>query len=310
MRLLEILDDRERLRERRVAVLEHRHQARGLRCANWSRELLAAAAQQVHGYRGVVEPLEIERDAHAIGRGAAEIGVQTHAMKILRQMMCRQHAAPRFAEADARGAARLQAMAAQNDLIAVFQKAALLATRQAHGLLAAVRKLQQRAGLRGSGSRLRAGAQQIAAAQVAAVDGVVRQHLRDASSRHGGNCYCDRRVGAFPAARIAAVSISTSSWMSMAPRSPHRSTVQIGQAAGHRPLRAATGPKRLQRLECDDPGRNRGGEVLAQKGTQRLVFPGLQIARRPVVEQAQAEDMRTPPRRCRCASPSVIAARR
>jgi hypothetical protein len=53
-------------------------------------------------------------------------------------------------------------MAAQNDLIAVLQEAALLTVRQGQRLLAAARKLQQRAGLRRIGTRLRAGPQQIA----------------------------------------------------------------------------------------------------------------------------------------------------
>ena len=38
-----------------------------------------------------------------------------------------------------------------------------------------------------------------------------------------------------------------------------------------------------------DPGRDGAGEIFGQERTQRLVFPGLQIARRPVVEQHQAK---------------------
>ena len=71
---------------------------------------------------------------------------------------------------------------------------------------------------------------------------------------------------------------------------PHR--VQIRQGR-----RGAFGPrernaKRSQRLQRHDPRRNRRREILCQERPQRLVFPSLQIARRPVIEQAQAKDMR------------------
>ena len=35
----------------------------------------------------------------------------------------------------------------------------------------------------------------------------------------------------------------------------------------------------------------RGREALAEERTERLVFPGLYVARRPVVDQADAEDV-------------------
>ena len=47
-----------------------------------------------------------------------------------------------------------------------------------------------------------------------------------------------------------------------------------------------------QRLGRDGPGADRGGEALRQERPERLVFPGLQVARRPVVEQAKSGDMR------------------
>ena len=50
--------------------------------------------------------------------------------------------------------------------------------------------------------------------------------------------------------------------------------------------------KGRQCLQGDDPGRNRGREVLRQKRTQRLVFPRLNIARRPIVEQTQPKHVR------------------
>src|SRR5690606_41052649 len=50
--------------------------------------------------------------------------------------------------------------------------------------------------------------------------------------------------------------------------------------------------KRRERIERDDPRRDRRREVLGEEGTERLVRPGLAVARRPVVEQAEPEDMR------------------
>src|SRR5690606_35819305 len=39
------------------------------------------------------------------------------------------------------------------------------------------------------------------------------------------------------------------------------------------------------------PGRDAGQEILREEGTERLIFPGLEVARRPVVEQAIARDL-------------------
>ncbi len=51
------------------------------------------------------------------------------------------------------------------------------------------------------------------------------------------------------------------------------------------------GAKRRQRFECNDPWGDGGRKIFREKRAQRLVLPGLDIARRPVVEQAKAENM-------------------
>jgi hypothetical protein len=58
-------------------------------------------------------------------------------------------------------------------------------------------------------------------------------------------------------------------------------------------LRSREGPgvERRKRLGGHDPGRNAGGKVLSQERTERLIFPRLHVTRRPVVEQAEAENM-------------------
>ena len=69
----------------------------------------------------------------------------------------------------------------------------------------------------------------------------------------------------------------------------------VGQVGQRRRLIAAAGKRRaaerLERLHGHDPGRYRGSETLAEERPERLVLPGLDVARRPVVEQHHAEDL-------------------
>lgn len=50
--------------------------------------------------------------------------------------------------------------------------------------------------------------------------------------------------------------------------------------------------ERLERGHRRNPGRDGGGEVFCKERAEGLVLPGLDIAGRPVVEQADAEEMR------------------
>src|ERR671924_108276 len=56
-------------------------------------------------------------------------------------------------------------------------------------------------------------------------------------------------------------------------------------------LRGPGDPGVLERVERGDPGGDRGRERLAQERAERLVFPGLDVARAPVVDEDDAEDM-------------------
>src|SRR5688500_3246465 len=47
----------------------------------------------------------------------------------------------------------------------------------------------------------------------------------------------------------------------------------------------------LERLPRDDPGRDARRKILGQKRAQRLVLPRLDVARRPVINQANAEQV-------------------
>ncbi|RYF66813.1 MAG: hypothetical protein EOO22_20425, partial [Comamonadaceae bacterium] len=62
------------------------------------------------------------------------------------------------------------------------------------------------------------------------------------------------------------------------------------QAWEYQPLERGCA-KRRQRFHGHDPRRQRAREILGEERPERLVFPGLQIARRPVVEQAHAEQV-------------------
>ncbi len=56
--------------------------------------------------------------------------------------------------------------------------------------------------------------------------------------------------------------------------------------------REGRGPERRQRRRGDDERRYRRCKVLGEERAERLGFPRLDVARRPVVEQAIAEHMR------------------
>src|SRR4029077_30350 len=71
------------------------------------------------------------------------------------------------------------APAAKNDGIAVLQEGAGFVTANLNRPAAARTELQQRSRLSGRRPRLSAGSEQIARAQIAAVDGVVRDELPD-----------------------------------------------------------------------------------------------------------------------------------
>src|SRR6202030_4535716 len=90
----------------------------------------------------------------------------------------RQNHRTAFAEADAR-ITGLSAKAAEDDLIAVLDEAALLAARQFERLAAARGELEEAAPARFLRARYGARSDQIADLEIAAVAGLMRDHLRD-----------------------------------------------------------------------------------------------------------------------------------
>src|SRR5262249_10256191 len=67
---------------------------------------------------------------------------------------------------------------------------------------------------------------------------------------------------------------------------------EIGQGGWtpRRPRRLRR-PERRQRFGGDDPRRDGGEKALAEEWTQRLVFPRLDVARGPIVQQAEPRDV-------------------
>src|SRR5207302_9796615 len=90
----------------------------------------------------------------------------------------KQHRTCELADTNAHERRRLTP-GAENDAVPVGKKRTPLAAGKRDGSLAAGRQLQQRARLLGGGAGLRAATEEIPRLQVAAIDRVVRDHLRD-----------------------------------------------------------------------------------------------------------------------------------
>ena len=138
---------------------------------------------------------------------------------------------------------------------------------------------------------------------------------------------CDRRCGRHARGAHAAPSrVPASRWMSSAPAARTPAIVEVRQRLRVARRARPRHPIRRERLERHDPRRHRGGEVLGEERPQRLVLPGLHVARRPVIQQAQPEDValglapaardcrarcprrRTPPARARSRAAASAAA--
>ena len=179
-------------------------------------------------------------------------------------------------------------MAAQDHGVAVLEEAARLAVRQRDRLLAGAGQFEQAAALAGRGAGQRAGAEQVAGAQVAAVHGVVRHELRE---RPVGVAEARLAEAGGAGPRLAHARRLDPDLEVHAERAPCavRRGVEVGQRLGLAVLPPERLAERRQRVERDDPGRDRRREALREERAERLVLPRLHVARAPVVEQRQAE---------------------
>jgi len=67
--------------------------------------------------------------------------------------------------------------------------------------------------------------------------------------------------------------------------------IEVGERRRHVGGANPGNAKRRERLQRYDPRRDGGGEVLGEEGSERLVLPRLHVARRPVIEQTQSEQV-------------------
>jgi hypothetical protein len=180
------------------------------------------------------------------------------------------------------------AKTAQDDLVAVLEYGAGFAVGEGDGLFAATCELDQAAGgffgFVGDG----AGGKQVAGEQVAAIAGVVGDELGGGPPELaevglaeavwglvGGAHGWGQQVGFDRQVDGAGV---LGVWIT--------GVQEIGERGGI--VRWAEMGRDTERGECgrrDDPGRDAGGEAFAEERAKRLVFPGLNVASGPVVEE-------------------------
>ncbi len=166
------------------------------------------------------------------------------------------------------------AHARQGHLVAVFQERPL-AGREFEGVAAVPGEFQQRAALAFERAADRAGAVEVAGAEGRAV-GRHLGELLGGRPVHGG----ERRLGHRVAVdRDGDAEVVAAGFLGR--------VVQVGEE-----FVGALGrgdPGVLQRVQRGDPRRHRRGEGLAEERAEGDVLPGLDVACRPVVEEAQAE---------------------
>ncbi len=185
------------------------------------------------------------------------------------------------------------APAAHDHLVAVFQEPARLAGGQGDGPRAAPRQLQQAAARAFVRARHGAARQQVAGSQVAAVAGVMRRASARTSSTSTERLPRAEATGAPPDAPHLPGREQHLEREVEAPVRPRWQARRGTAAATGRPRAAAKAgdAERRERFERDHPGRDGGREVLGEERPERLVLPLLDVARRPVVHEAEAEQV-------------------
>jgi hypothetical protein len=155
---------------------------------------------------------------------------------------------------------------------------------------AATGELDQRAGLCGTGARDGSAAQQVAGSQIAPAGRVVGDHLRDAPvlvpETGGGQplrSTASRPIGSGLEQHLQLHIEGTAL--------PHGPCIEVGQRLRLVGGTAPWQPVGCQRLHGDDPGRQRGGEVLGLERSKRRRFPTLDVSGGPIVQKAEAKRM-------------------
>src|SRR5260221_5460881 len=180
-------------------------------------------------------------------------------------------------------------MGAQDDLVATFEEATRLPRSERERLAATLGQLQQAAEALARRAADGAGAEEVAGVKIAAAAAVMRDELRHGPVELGA-------VGLRQAWRRKPLAAHRLGEEERFERDVERAGTlvrlipeiveRLGVAG--RPLRLGLAERR-ERFGGHYPGRDRRREILGEERAQRLVFPGLHIARRPIVEQAQAD---------------------
>src|SRR5580700_9079755 len=200
----------------------------------------------------------------------------------------RQNNGAALAEADP-WIAGFCAKAAEDDLVCRLLLEKKNAARQFERFAAACAEFKEATPTRFVRARHGARSDQIADLEVAAVAGLVGDHLCDGPIHQRERGFRDaRRRGA-----VLAHGVGQEIGFQRDVEPAVRLIVRVGKMRqrgwiAFRP-RISGGVERRQRLRGYHPWRDRGAEILAEERPERLIFPALEVARRPVVEQGRAK---------------------
>src|SRR5262249_44062591 len=154
-------------------------------------------------------------------------------------------------------------------------KRALLTIRQQQWLPAALGSFEQAAARLGVGPADGAGSEQVTGAQIAAVAGMMRHLLREAPIEMARVCAAHReRPG---------TSLGFQRHLQLNVVGSRLRVTQTGKRG--RILMRPGDAERPQGIQRYNPWRNRRPEILCKKRTQGDIFPLLNVARAPVVDQ-------------------------
>src|SRR5487761_425631 len=253
--------------------------------AFWAAAMFAALGIAVLG--GIVERLL----RHLYGRDELYQLLLTYALVLIfgdvAKYICRalagsDDAGAALAEAD-RGKAVAAAMGAEDHFVAAFDKGAGFARSQCRRPRAVGAQFHQAAIALAGRAGDRAGAEQIAGAEIAAAARMVRHQLRQGPIEIGrvAHRHAVRRqpYGPQPLGHEKGFERDVEGagmLVALVPQIWQRPRVAL------RPCRLGDA-KRRQRLGGHDPRRHGRAEILAEERPERLRFPLLDVARRPIV---------------------------
>jgi hypothetical protein len=81
MDFIEILDNRKRLRQYLLSILQDGHESLRVHAEKFRTQLLATAAREMYGQILVTQAFQVQRNAHAVRGGTAEKAIEFHQEK-------------------------------------------------------------------------------------------------------------------------------------------------------------------------------------------------------------------------------------